>query len=607
MSLLRQLLLSRPTRMGPSADAFRKSHEIEGSTAGVQTDYQVRVKAFYDYSFPDGRFYHLSDRWSPIAGNPTDRHGMHPVHATNIVEVNLVIDGASRRYLAYDAHWDGTEVRLYYTNDLEGTWTEYSANPIIGPLAINNVRTPSVALVGGTLHMFLCHRAQGTIERWTSADGINFVEQEDVIAGLSTGSYHSPFIWLNPNDGEWYLWWRRSPLDGGNAIMARHEADITNLAGEADVVVTSGALYAAYPTVMYRDGKYWLLGERSSNGAPWTVRAYSSDLPTAGFTDCDDSPILVNDEACPVVLLNEDGSKCYLFTNRDSANWYQDMREVYATSLRPYEVSLEGKCKSDFGDVRFRQGETELVYWMESKVDDDNAVFWYVPTIPADPDTVTIHTYYGKADATTTSDGEATFPTLFDHFLGDSLNLTIWNVDALDGSVTIADSIAKVQGNAGAFRYSFSSKAGFRAAQPAAIRFRALIELTVAVAQITQIGFATWGIVGGAYIRSVAGAEQMFVSDSDGNQDNQVIPSAYYDAYFIYDILRNGTEAKGYADDIEIAIGSYAPDTDTIGAQLYCRDSEYDLYCDWILIRKYADPEPAHGDWGSEEAVMWPF
>jgi|GEM_PF-5110522 len=50
------------------------------------------------------------------------------------------------------------------------------------------------------------------------------------------------------------------------------------------------------------------------------------------------------------------------------------------------DVYLNGKCRNDFGDIRFTDsdGETELPYWMEKKVDGDYAIFWVkVPYIPA--------------------------------------------------------------------------------------------------------------------------------------------------------------------------------------------------------------------------------
>lgn len=42
------------------------------------------------------------------------------------------------------------------------------------------------------------------------------------------------------------------------------------------------------------------------------------------------------------------------------------VKAYYASGVDSGEdVYLGGKCRGDFGDVRFRQGETELDYWME--------------------------------------------------------------------------------------------------------------------------------------------------------------------------------------------------------------------------------------------------
>jgi len=75
-------------------------------------------------------------------------------------------------------------------------------------------------------------------------------------------------------------------------------------------------------------------------------------------------------------------------------------------------VYLNGKCRTDFGDIRFTadDGETELPYWIERKVDGDYAIFWVkVPSIPASPDKAIIYIYYGNLDVTTTSNLTNTF------------------------------------------------------------------------------------------------------------------------------------------------------------------------------------------------------
>ncbi|HDH43897.1 MAG TPA: DUF2341 domain-containing protein, partial [Thermococcus sp.] len=89
-------------------------------------------------------------------------------------------------------------------------------------------------------------------------------------------------------------------------------------------------------------------------------------------------------------------------------------------------VYLNGKCRSDFGDIRFTtgNGETLLSYWIEEKVDADHAVFWVkVPNIPANPGKTTIYIYYGNPYASSQSDGDDTF-LLFDHF--ETFNSSKW-------------------------------------------------------------------------------------------------------------------------------------------------------------------------------------
>lgn len=80
------------------------------------------------------------------------------------------------------------------------------------------------------------------------------------------------------------------------------------------------------------------------------------------------------------------------------------------------DVYLNSHCRTDFGDVRFTDddGTTLLDYWMESKVDSDYAVFWV--EVADDLSTVnqTIYVYYGKADATTTSNLTNTFVRIID-------------------------------------------------------------------------------------------------------------------------------------------------------------------------------------------------
>ena len=68
------------------------------------------------------------------------------------------------------------------------------------------------------------------------------------------------------------------------------------------------------------------------------------------------------------------------------------------------DIYLNGKCRTDFGDVRFTtSGGLEINYWLRKYVAGDWAEFWV--KIPEDLSVTnrTIYVYYGNSDATTTS------------------------------------------------------------------------------------------------------------------------------------------------------------------------------------------------------------
>jgi len=97
------------------------------------------------------------------------------------------------------------------------------------------------------------------------------------------------------------------------------------------------------------------------------------------------------------------------------------------------DVYLNGKCRNDFGDIRFTDsdGVTELSYWMEEKVDGDYAIFWVkVPSIPPPKVetgewTVDGQTYHRRTKITITENSGS---DLTDHQVKVVIN-TKWLVD----------------------------------------------------------------------------------------------------------------------------------------------------------------------------------
>jgi hypothetical protein len=90
------------------------------------------------------------------------------------------------------------------------------------------------------------------------------------------------------------------------------------------------------------------------------------------------------------------------------------------------DVYLDGKCRTDFGDIRFTNssGAFALDYWMEEKVNSNYAVFWVKISDDLNVYNVKIFIYYGNAGATPTSNGDSTF-IFFDDF---ETNLNKWNL-----------------------------------------------------------------------------------------------------------------------------------------------------------------------------------
>jgi len=278
---------------------YRKSHIINGSTAGEQTNYQVKIVAKY--------------------GSDTSTFGKTTVGGS-YSGVSGDYKFACRFYLAND----GTVTKI--------TWYG-RANPMGGSTA--NVRAGIYSDSNGAPDALLASSDEVTIS--TTAHWWEFT----LSASLTAGYY-----WL--------------------------------------AIITDSAVYRYHDT-----------------GAT-DQAAYNEDTYSDGFSD----PF-------------------------GSVAAYQNYEiSIYATVIIDTDdtVYLNGQCRTDFGDVRFTDsdGTTPLDYWMEDYTSGDNATFWVeLPSIPASPNTATIYVYYGKSDATTTSNGDNTFLEFHDFEGGTTEGLTV--------------------------------------------------------------------------------------------------------------------------------------------------------------------------------------
>jgi len=252
-------------------------------------------------------------------------------------------------------------------------------------------------------------------------------------------------------------------------------------------------------------------------------------------------------------------------------------------------------CKTDFGDIRFTDNDedTLLDYWMESKVDSDNAVFWVEVKDDLSTDPVTIYIYYGKADASTTSNGANTF-LLFDHFDDNSIDSALW---ATSGTPTESGTELSLH----AVSELVYSKTNF---QFKAARLKLKVNTW---GTLIDIGFTT-ALIGEAFGERLVGfgtPTLQVISGVDAAHYTLTNKGAQGAGYRIYDIKWASNNAKFLIDD-----GSETEHN--IAANIYQISTRFQFFIygsasanfvvDWVCIRNYVNPEPAHSTWGTEES-----
>jgi len=117
------------------------------------------------------------------------------------------------------------------------------------------------------------------------------------------------------------------------------------------------------------------------------------------------------------------------------------------------QVYLGGKCRADFGDIRFTDstGENCLDYWIQQKVIGVQALIWVeINYIPQSPDYATMYMYYGSENASTTGNKDWTFDLATDFEDGSTQGWSIsWS------SYVVSDGVSTF-----AFEGNYSRRAG---------------------------------------------------------------------------------------------------------------------------------------------------
>ncbi|MBT0159305.1 DUF2341 domain-containing protein [Candidatus Bathyarchaeota archaeon A05DMB-2] len=287
------------------------------------------------------------------------------------------------------------------------------------------------------------------------------------------------------------------------------------------------------------------------------------------------------------------------------------------------DVYCNGHCRDDFGDVRFTDddGATLLDYWMESYVSGDNAVFW-VEVADDLNSNQSIYVYYGKADATSASNGANTFP-LFDDFNGD---LSAWSERHYDGagSASVVSGWARVSvGTTGDFWLTADTGSGIYKATPLSDNYAIQAKIRMGIYRASNdyqrclATRANEAVNNSAHLSLTLDDDASHLAlqwrDSSGGASDWAGEDTGWargsNTTFFARIRKHGSTyyAEAGADSsVASSIGLRASGVyhGYVGLQHASdpnSDSSYTEY-DWVFVRKCVSPEPSHGSWGSEEA-----
>lgn len=257
-------------------------------------------------------------------------------------------------------------------------------------------------------------------------------------------------------------------------------------------------------------------------------------------------------------------------------------------------VYLDSKSQTDFDDIRFTDNDktTLLDYWIEEKTDGDNATVWFEVRDNMTSSNVTIYLYYGKAGASSASNGEQTF-LFFDDFPGSSLNGSKWGSN---GAPSVAGGSVTIEGSG-----EYIRTLGTYAAD-SAMRARASLTYTTQ----SRLGFHDTTNPASAPLAMFQNdfpvASKYNARTYVSGDENDDIGTAYQGTRVWEVMRRDTTDVRFFIDDAQVGT-THTSEVPT--GNMYFGGSVFTdggvAVIDWILLREWILSPPQHDAWGAEE------
>lgn len=247
-------------------------------------------------------------------------------------------------------------------------------------------------------------------------------------------------------------------------------------------------------------------------------------------------------------------------------------------------IFCNNHARTDFGDIRFTDDDmvTNLDYWFEELYNSENASVWVEVADDLSTTSQTIYVYYGNSGASSISNGPWTFP-FFDEFNGVSLNASKWDES---GTVSVDSGTVIVVGDSYAIgKTSFGHAFAVRALAKVSADNGYLNVFALADKTSDHAGIRRDTVTN--YWRSAIEddpTEDIIATAVSEDTDYHVAETARISGDVIKSFLDNSLVAT-HTDSASIPDSNLFP---TVRAWV----AGPTVTCDWVLVRKYVDPEP---------------
>ncbi len=270
-------------------------------------------------------------------------------------------------------------------------------------------------------------------------------------------------------------------------------------------------------------------------------------------------------------------------------------------------IYLGTNVLDSFNDIRFAtsDGNTALDYWVQSVSGIVATVWVEVDSVPANPSTKTIYLYYGKAGASSASNGDNTF-AFYDDFNDDSIDTNKWTVstdNAVLASYSESGGYARLTGTASGSWHSASWEAKNTFGPGYALTASQYYSDFVFPSNITaQMGFtsADWNDRLAMNIQSLNWASPSnsykIESAKSGTASYSNISSPH-NAWRTYDFIWTPTVNKIIINGVTeatISDTSYISTDTALNPKIILQPGAGNgyVYTDWFMVRKYVNNEP---------------